>query len=82
MKLNPKKLAIALGLTGGLGVLLVGWLAAAGWGNYDLVNALSAVYIGFKATFWGGIIGGLWGFLDGLIAGYLIATLYNRAPKK
>jgi hypothetical protein len=77
MKLNPEKLAAAVGLTWGLYVLLIGWVAAIGWGNTDLVSSLSGLYIGFKATFVGGIIGGLWGLIDGLIGGYLIALFYN-----
>ncbi len=82
MKLNPKKLAIALALTWGLYVLCIGWAAAIGWGTTDLVSALAGLYIGFKATLLGGIIGGLWAAIDGLIAGYLIAWFYNWAPKK
>jgi len=81
MKLNPEKLAVALGLTWGLYVLLIGWVAAIGWGTSELVTALAGLYVGFKATLLGGIIGGLWGFLDGIIAGYLIAVFYNMAQK-
>ncbi len=81
MKLNPKKLAIAGALTWGLYVLLSGWVAWIGWGNHDLVNALAGLYVGYKATFWGAVIGGLWGLLDGLIGGYLLAVFYNWASK-
>lgn len=82
MKLNPKKFAIAAGIVWGLYVLFIGWTAAAGWGNHALVNALGALYLGFKPTFFGGIIGGLWGVLDGVIGGYLVIYLYNRMSKK
>lgn len=82
MKLNPKKLAIAGGITWALYVLFIGWVAALGWGNHDLVHAMSGLYIGFKATFLGGIIGGLWGLVDGLIGGYLVAFFYNQIAGK
>lgn len=82
MKLNPKRFAIAVGIVWGLYVLLTGWIAAAGWGNYTLVNTLSAIYLGFKPTFVGGIVGGLWGVLDGLIGGYLLIYLYNKQTAK
>jgi hypothetical protein len=81
MKLNPKKLAISSAIVWGLYVLLAGWVAAIGWGNHDLVKALAGLYIGYKATFIGGIIGGLWAVVDGLIGGYLVAVFYNYADK-
>ncbi len=82
MKLNPKQLAIAGGIVWGAYVLLAGWAAAIGWGNHALVNALAGLYIGYKATFWGSVIGGLWAIVDGVIAGYLIAYLYNWSKGK
>ncbi|MHB1865348.1 MAG: bacteriophage holin [Candidatus Saccharimonadales bacterium] len=78
MKLNVKKFSIGTSIIWGLCILLIGWLAAAGWGNHILVDIASAVSIGFQPSFFGSLIGGLWGAFDGLIGGYIIVTLYNR----
>ncbi len=78
MNLNPSKFAVAASLTWGLYILMVGWLAAAGWGNHSLITTTSALYLGFKPTFLGGIIGAIWGLVDGCIAGYVFALAFNR----
>ncbi|HEX5456701.1 MAG TPA: bacteriophage holin [Candidatus Saccharimonadales bacterium] len=82
MKLNIKKLSIAIGLTWGLYVLALGWLAASSidWGD-PLVSAFSSLYRGYDTTFWGSIIGGIWGFVDGAVFGALAAYFYNTVNK-
>jgi hypothetical protein len=47
-----------------------------------LVTVLSSLYIGYSPTFLGGIIGGIWAFVDGAIAGAIIAWVYNLVAKK
>lgn len=83
-KIDIKALTLAIGLTWGIGALFLGWVAAFGWGK-SLVEGLSTLYIGFKPGFFGGIIGGLWAFVDGAICGFLISFFYNycgEMPKK
>lgn len=82
MKFNPLRFAIATSITWGLCILMVGWMAAAGWGNDGLVNVISALYLGFKATFIGGIIGLMWGLIDGLAGGYVFALILNKVNSK
>ncbi len=79
MKINPVKFAIVASITWGLYILLIGWLAAAGWSNQSLINSTTALYLGFKPTFLGGIVGSMWGLVDGLAAGYVLAMALNRA---
>lgn len=71
-------LAVSLGVTWGLLVLFTGWatMLFSPW-CAELVEVFASVYIGFSATFLGGIIGFLWGFFDGAVAGILIALIYN-----
>lgn len=57
-------------------MLLLGWISVRGWGA-RVVEVLSSLYIGFASTFWGGVIGGLWGFADAFLAGLVFALLYN-----
>ncbi len=78
-KLNIKALAIAGGVLWSLYMLGIGWLSwLFNWGT-NFVTAMSSVYIWFKPTFFGAIIGAVWGFIDGSIAGAIIAWVYNKA---
>lgn len=69
---------LALGVTSAVFVFVLGVVAALfGWG-VPVAAALSSLYIGFGPTIVGSIAGAVWGFVDGLIAGLMIAWLYNR----
>ncbi len=76
-KLSYKGLILALGFTWAIYLLFNGWVAIGGWAT-ELVNVMGSYYIGYGPTFLGGIIGGIWGFIDGAIAGFLIALFYNK----
>lgn len=69
---------MALGVTSAVFVFFLGVMAALfGWG-VPVAMALSSIYIGYGPTFIGSIAGAVWAFVDGLIAGLMIAWLYNR----
>jgi tetrahydromethanopterin S-methyltransferase subunit G len=77
-RLSVLGLGLAVGIALAVFMLLTGlsaWLL--NFGN-AWVELLSAVYIGFEATFLGSIIGAIWGFVDGFICGIIIAWIYNR----
>jgi len=80
MRLSPKSLALACGLLWGCGVLTVGLinLAVPSYG-VEFLKTISSVYYGFRAS--GGVVnalaGGIYGFVDGAVAGLLVAWLYN-----
>ena len=76
MRLRIVPVALAFGLTWGIGVMLLGWVSGIGWGG-RLVDVLSSVYVGYASTLLGGLIGGAWAFVDGFVAGLLLAFLYN-----
>ena len=75
-KLSVKGLALAFGISWAIGMLLLGWMSAFGWGT-KILELLSSLYIGFKPGFWGGIVGAAWGLIDGAIGGALVALIYN-----
>ncbi|MDH3230496.1 MAG: bacteriophage holin [Alphaproteobacteria bacterium] len=79
LKIIP--LAVAFGAVWALGVLFLAFAAAFGWGT-ALVELLASLYLGYEASFLGGVIGALWAFVDGAIAGALIALVYNLAAGK
>jgi len=77
-EINMKSLALSFGITWGASLFLLGiitWLIP-GWGS-ELVSALGSLYRGYNASLIGALLGLVWGFADGAIAGLLIAWLYN-----
>ena len=46
--------------------------------NPKIIPLFAKVYIGYKNTVPGSLIGAAWGFIDGVISGMLAAWLYNR----
>lgn len=75
-KLNVKGLAFGGGVLWAFYVLLVGWGSIFGWGT-SFVSAFSTLYIGYGPSIVGGLIGAVWGFIDGAIAGIIISLVYN-----
>jgi len=80
-KLNVKALAVALGVAWATCVLFIGWASIFGWGT-KFVEMMASVYIGFTPTFFGAVIGAIWGFVDGAIGGAIIAFVYNAIARK
>lgn len=80
--LNPKALALSLGGTMALGLVLLSLMSMV-HGTYGntLVSILSSVYLGYDNTIPGALIGAIWGFVDGGIMGWIIAYIYNEGPK-
>lgn len=80
-KLSVCSLGVAMGVTYGLSLLIMGLLATfCQWGN-AVVELLSTMYIGYGATVVGSVIGALWGLVDGFIFGAVIAWIYNCCNK-
>ena len=84
MKLSTKGLALASAILWGLAMLGMG-LANLIWANYgqQFLQTMSSVYPGYHATrnIAEVIVGTLYGFVDGLIAGAVFAWLYNQFAK-
>jgi len=81
MKFNVKGLAMASGILWGVAMLGMG-LANLIWGSYgqQFLQTIASVYPGYHATRSVAevIVGTLYGFVDGLIAGAVFAWLYNQ----
>jgi hypothetical protein len=69
---------LALGLTWAVFVFLLGLFATLLEWGVPIAFALASLYIGFGPTFIGSITGAVWAFVNGLVAGLLIAWFYNR----
>lgn len=80
--LKPAAFGLAAGILWGLGVLVTGLAAALFGYGIQFVNVVGSFYIGYAPTVVGSIIGGVWGFFDALIGGFVFALLYNFLTKK
>lgn len=76
-KLNPWGLALSLGIWWAIAVFVMGLIAMGGHYGVGFVQGLGDVYIGYHASFWGSVLGAIWGFVDAFIGGLLVAWLYN-----
>jgi hypothetical protein len=79
-KCQPLALGVAIGVLWAVYVFFVGITAMFGWGA-ALVEALASLYIGYGASIIGAVIGAIWAFVDGFIAGVVIAWIYNAVAK-
>ncbi|MFT5540143.1 MAG: hypothetical protein ACI82H_001669 [Alphaproteobacteria bacterium] len=79
--LNTRALALAFGVTWASGILVLGLAARLIGLGVPMVGLFGSVYLGFAPTFTGTAIGTLWAFVDGAIAGAIIALVYNCASK-
>lgn len=76
-KLKTWSFGFALGLWSGVAMLLLAWFGWwCNWGS-AFINLLSSVYVGYAASFWGGVIGFVWAFVVYFIFGVLFAWVYN-----
>ena len=80
MKLSPKAMALTFGLLWGAAMLLVGSVNVLDetYGG-DFLKMLAGLYPGFEGQgrFGNVLIGSVWGLVDGLIGGWLVAFVYN-----
>jgi hypothetical protein len=76
-KLSACALGVAFGITQGLGMMLLAWMAWKGGIGTSLVVFVSNLYHGYAADFVGGLFGFGWGFLDGFVFGVVAGFFYN-----
>ena len=83
MKLNAKAMALSIGILWGASVFLAtAWLLITGSAG-ETLGRLSAFYIGYSVSWVGAFVGLVYGFIDGLIGGFLLVLLYNAfLPKE
>jgi hypothetical protein len=70
-------LAFAVGLTNGIGMMVLAYMGMMGWVGDGMITLMSSLYHGYAPTVVGGLFGLGWGFLDGFIFGLLVAFFYN-----
>ena len=80
LRLNAMIYGLVTGLVLGLGIFIcTNWLILnGGEGVGPHLNLLGQVFIGYRVTFVGSLIGFAYGFGFGFLIAYFIARLYNR----
>ena len=82
MKLNIKAFALTVGIIFGLATFFITFLSVImGWEGHALWK-LHKIFFGYSPTWYGAIIGLIWGFIYGLIGGTFFAWLYNKLLKQ
>lgn len=78
MRLNVKALALTSGIIWGLALFCTTWWIILFEGASGDATFIAYVYRGYSISALGSLIGLVWGFFDGLIAGAIFAWLYNK----
>jgi len=78
MKLDAVKFGLTMGIVWAGCVLFLGIIDNLwGWGG-GMVKGIGSLYIGYKPTLAGSLIGMVWAFFDAGIGGWLVAFIYNK----
>jgi len=78
MRLNMKAFSLTCALFVGVGLFLATWWIILFNGSSGEATFIGNVYRGYNISPIGSVIGLVWGFLDGLIGGFIFSWLYNR----
>lgn len=77
-KLCPVSFGLALGVFWGVTLFILGLIAHHYMYGKAFIDAMGHLYLGYGPTYMGSVIGGLIGFVDAFIGGFIIAWLYNK----
>ena len=81
-KLDTKAFSWALGLVWGGVTFLLGLLDTLYFWGSSWGKMMTMVYIGYRPTIIGSIIGAIWGFVYAALLGFAVAWLYNRLAEE
>jgi hypothetical protein len=79
LRLNGTVLGLALGIVFGLVIFVATyWLVIKGGAEVGPhLSLLGQYFVGYSVSFWGGLVGAVYGFAVGFISGWTIAYVYN-----
>lgn len=78
-KLNTKKFGLTGGIIGALLVIITTIIMKFGFLlEYDSMILGAYHLIGYSLSWWGLVLGGIYGFIDGFILLWLFAWIYNK----
>ena len=76
--LNPIKLGISGGILWGLCMFVCTILAMSVGYATEFLHLMAGIYPGYTISWWGALIGLVYGFFDVFIGLFLLAWLYNK----
>lgn len=77
-KLDVRAFGLATGILWGGCMFLLGLINTYYKLGGAIEQTMGTLYIGYKSTLSGSIIGGIWGFIDAGLGGVILAWLYNK----
>jgi len=81
MELHKRVLGLAVGVVWGLSILLGTWWLLLRGAPGEMFSKLGSFYIGYSFSWDGAIIGFIWAFAEGFLAGFLLTWLYEKFSK-
>jgi hypothetical protein len=83
MQLRPSALGVGLGLIWGVSLFITTWISYyTGYADLFLRTMAGSIYPGYSISPGGSLLGLIYGFIDGFIAGAVIAWVYNKVAVK
>ena len=82
IKMSVRTLGLTLGIFWGASMFFLAWWMMFTGNAEGPITLLERIYIGYNFTPMGSVIGAVWGFVDGGIAGIIFAWLYNLIDRK
>ncbi len=83
MQLRPVALGVGLGVVWGVSLFLTTWVSYfTGYADLFLKTMAESIYPGYSISPAGSFLGLIYGFLDGLIGGAVVAWIYNKVVNK
>jgi hypothetical protein len=76
--LKVRAFGLACGIVSAFAMLFTTWWLVLAGGGGDLATFVGRFYFGYSISWLGGVLGAVYGFVDGLIGAVLFAWLYNR----
>jgi hypothetical protein len=81
MKLNVKAFALTCSLIWGFGLFVLTWWIILTSGATGETTLIGRIYLGYRISPLGSVIGLIWALLDGFVGGAIFAWLYNLIAK-
>jgi hypothetical protein len=83
MQLRPSALGVGLGFVWGVSLFITTWISYyTGYADLFLRTMAGSIYPGYSISPGGSFLGLIYGFIDGFIAGAVIAWVYNKVAVK